>query len=216
MFFDPSIIMVFIIMFDQLEIFDYRTSGFCWSSGSDINSSIESEPDLSRSWGFLRDYFFADSGNQHCIVIVWKLTFQYWKKKVYLPAKNVHIKRQNHHIWGLLATKRHLRFWRRTSRFWHLNTATFSYFACQKMGLGISRSKNEDHFLLPTLLTYGGFDTCLMWILNSGHYRATLWQMDNIFHFQILISRIRAPGSDLLSIEYFLTPDRLPLFNFQI
>ena len=93
---------------------------------------------------------------------------------------------------------------------------TFSYFACQKMGLGISRSKNEDHFLLPTLLTYGGFDTCLMWILNSGHYRATLWQMDNIFHFQILISRIRAPGSDLLSIEYFLTPDRLPLFNFQI
>ena len=161
--------MVFIIIFDRVVITDYRTSGFCWSSGSDINSSIESEPDLSRSWGFLRDYFFADSGNKHCIVIVWKLTFQYWKKKVYLPAKNVHIKRQNHHIWGLLATKRHLRFWRRTSRFWHLNTATFSYFACQKMGLRISRSKNEDYFLLPTLLTYGGFDTCLMWMLPSGH-----------------------------------------------
>ena len=58
--------MVFIIMFDRLVITDYLTSGFCWSSGSDINSSIESEPDLSRSWGFLRDYFFADSSNKHC------------------------------------------------------------------------------------------------------------------------------------------------------
>ena len=57
--------MVFIIMFDRLVITDYLTSGFCWSSGSDINSSIESEPDLSRSWGFLRDYFFADSSNKN-------------------------------------------------------------------------------------------------------------------------------------------------------
>ena len=56
--------------------------------------------------------------------------------------------------------------------FLHPKTAIFSDFGCKKMGLGMPKSKNGDHFLSPTIPKNGGIDFCFTRISFSGEFWA--------------------------------------------
>ena len=56
--------------------------------------------------------------------------------------------------------------------FLHPKTAIFSDFGCKKMGLGMPKSKNGDHFLSPTVPKNGGIDSCFTRISFSGEFWA--------------------------------------------
>ena len=58
------------------------------------------------------------------------------------------------------------------SPFFHPKTAIFSDFGCKKMGLGMPKSKNGDHFLSPTIPKNGGIDSCFTRISFSGEFWA--------------------------------------------
>ena len=45
-------------------------------------------------------------------------------------------------------------------------------FGCKKMGLGMPKSKNGDHFLSPTIPKNGGIDFCFTRISFSGEFWA--------------------------------------------
>ena len=45
-------------------------------------------------------------------------------------------------------------------------------FGCKKMGLGMPKSKNGDHFLSPTIPKNGGIDSCFTRISFSGEFWA--------------------------------------------
>ena len=61
---------------------------------------------------------------------------------------------------------------RKSPIFLHPKTAIFSDFGCKKMGLGMPKSKNGDHFLSPTIPKNGGIDSCFTRISFSGEFWA--------------------------------------------
>ena len=68
-----------------------------------------------------------------------------------------------------------LRFWIWASQVPFFGTEKplkMAVFGCKKMGLGMPKSKNGDHFLSPTIPKNGGIDSCFAWISFSGEFWA--------------------------------------------
>ena len=54
----------------------------------------------------------------------------------------------------------------------HPKSLKIAVFGCKKMGLGMPKSKNGDHFLSPTIPKNGGIDSCFTRISFSGEFWA--------------------------------------------